>query len=138
MAREKRKDSQDSPLGIVQERACLMLLSGLSGVAICKQLGLSQGTLSRWRRDKDFQIVLNKMKNDIYADVIAHLTGAALDAVGALRAILQSDAASPRDKIAAAQAILANLQLSPPYYPENFEESGPSWEDILAESLREL
>lgn len=104
MARNGTPDADDDRLTPRQQRAVILLLRGMSTVAVCQQLKVGRSTLFRWRRSGPFRSALARGQRGTYAVAVARLSALSEDAVDRLGELLRSP--DERVALAACTAVL--------------------------------
>lgn len=81
---------QQTGLTPVQEKAAILLASGINIGAVAEQLNLSKGTLYNWQRTLTFQCFYNRQSSDYRQSLRDGLFGLADTALSAIRDSLTS------------------------------------------------
>lgn len=92
-----------------QVAAVAGLLAGLTNEAAAGAAGVSRRTLQRWLTEPGFRSALRQAETDLVARAARTMAAGAVEAVELLRSILDDEEQAPRDRIRAAQTLLARL-----------------------------
>ena len=102
--------TKDANLTTRQVSALHALLTTNSIAQAADAAGLSERTVYRYMSDTMFKAELRKIQGEAMAAAVSSLTGAAGDAVGALREIVGDGETNPGVRVRAAVAILNQRQ----------------------------
>jgi|GEM_PF-6740299 len=101
-----RDDQQESVIDAAVIRAAALSAAGVSQAKIAEELGISESTVSRWKKRSDFQAARNGILKDVVETASNRLRSLTLQAVGILQDTMTDPKASHCDRIRAATAIL--------------------------------
>lgn len=88
-----------------QLAAIALLLTGMRAKEVAEKVDVAAETISRWRRDPNFISELNRLQVDIHDDARLYIRALLPEATKALAGILNNEAVSPGNKLAAATKI---------------------------------
>ena len=90
-----------------QSTAITMLVEGQLPNDIADALGIAVGTLYNWKLEPTFKAALKKTQLAVYQASLLELKALSSTATRTLKAIVVGSEVAPRDRIAAAKAILS-------------------------------
>ena len=97
-------------LSFQRKKAIAGLMSTSTLAEAAEVSGVSPRSISRWLADdEDFRAALSEAESEAISAASRRIAAAADDAINALWAIVKDTEAEPRERIAAASAILGNL-----------------------------
>lgn len=91
-----------------QVEAIRLLVSGMSGAAVARELQLDKDTIYRWRRDPDFDSAYTELQQQITDDLHGMLVGKSTEMIGYLVNIAGDEDGSPMARV---QAIRSFFEL---------------------------
>lgn len=100
-----------SKLSDAQKMAVIGVSLGHRAGVVAQQIGISEGTLSRWRQTPEFQKALDEIFNEATKMVAKRMQEAASTALRAVEDILNDPNASTTDRLKAASIILRHIGL---------------------------
>jgi predicted transcriptional regulator len=103
---KRQHDPQESVIDAAVLRAAALAAAGVSQAKIAQELGVSESTISRWKKRPDYQAARNGILKDIVETASNRLRSLTLKAVSVLRDTVEDPHASTCDRIRAATAIL--------------------------------
>lgn len=89
-----------------QERAVLMVASGMTGVAIAAELDVTPETVSRWKQESAFQAEVNALLHETRAFVRRRMGVLASKAISIVESALDDAKLAPGDRLKAAFKVL--------------------------------
>lgn len=99
-------------LSVKQYLAITHLAAGLTNDQAAESVGVSPSSIDKWKKRKDFQLLLRESVRRVYDAAIAELCCGSIDAAKELRRIISNPEAPDRVKIAAIQVLFSQLQNS--------------------------
>jgi hypothetical protein len=90
-------------------RAAALLAAGCSSEATARKVGVSPKTIQRWRRDDDFNNLIDSLRQRMTDTALGLLTAGAAAAVRTLRRNIKPGVGSPATQNGAANSILDRL-----------------------------
>jgi transcriptional regulator with XRE-family HTH domain len=103
---KRQHDPQESVIDAAVLRAAALAAAGVSQAKIAQELGVSESTISRWKKRTDYQAARNGILKDAVETASNRLRSLTLQAVGILRDTMNDPKATHCDRIRAATAIL--------------------------------
>ena len=103
---KRQHDPQESVIDAAVIRAAALAAAGVTQAKIAEELGVSESTISRWKKRPDYQAARNGILKDIVETASNRLRSLTLKAVSVLRDTMEDPQASTCDRIRAATAIL--------------------------------
>lgn len=83
---------------------CILTTSTYEDAA--KKAGVSKSTLYRLRNDKEFQDIINQVKNSMFQDTMKKAQAYSMESLEVLRTIMNDRAATDSSRVSAARTIL--------------------------------
>lgn len=83
---------------------CILTTSTYEDAA--KKAGVSKSTLYRLRNDKEFQDIINQVKNSMFQDTMKKAQAYSMESLEVLRTIMNDCAATDSSRVSAARTIL--------------------------------
>ena len=117
-----------------EQRAIEALLAGATPSATAAAAGISERTLRRWCQRPHFADALSCAQRSVFDDALRLLRVTALDAVRALRTVLNDQNAPPASRVAAARVVLEQAHRAREL--EEIEERIAALEEIAAMQTR--
>ena len=88
-------------------------MAGKRNDEVASEIGISLGTLWNWKCQPKFKDELRRLQEVCFQDCVNALRGASLEAALTLVEVMRDPDNSPKDRLAAAKAILAQVKLDP-------------------------
>jgi len=110
--KQTQENPSDSPENEALIRAAVLAAGGCSGRSIASQLGVSEGTVCRWRATPKFRARVNQLQAEFQSTAIAELRKLATSAVQTLNDIMRDPEAPATARVAAASQVLDRCGLA--------------------------
>lgn len=88
------------------ENVALAILTTSTFDEASKKAGVSVATIGRYRKDTEFQKVLNKIKEQLFNESMQKAQGYCLESLEVLKAIMNDKMATDSSRVSAARTIL--------------------------------
>ena len=106
-----------------QTRAVVALVAGRTQQQAANEAGVVESTITRWKQQEHFIAALQDAQAQVIGDVITEMTGGVVDAVRALRGIVNDPDVQPSTRVVAAKAMISEYR-----FLKDFSELAPAIE----------
>lgn len=89
-----------------KENIAMCILTASTYEDAAKKAGVSKSTLYRLRNDKEFQDIINQVKNSMFQDTMKKAQAYSMESLEVLRTIMNDGAATDSSRVSAARTIL--------------------------------
>lgn len=89
-----------------KENIAMCILTSSTYEDAAKKAGVSKSTLYRLRNDKEFQDIINQVKNSMFQDTMKKAQAYSMESLEVLRTIMNDRAATDSSRVSAARTIL--------------------------------